>query len=133
MADKKPKTIPPPGRAGGVQVLRALQRVRAAMSQDQMLELDRQFMSGSYGVARRFGLGVYTISGKHLIDQIKSNRTTAVAFAVAADRIEECVKATRTLADDLERAAWRMRVALCTREDMETVIAESRKQDVPLR
>jgi hypothetical protein len=110
-----------------LKVFRALQRVPAEMSKDQVFEIDQRFMSQPYGVARRLGLPVYTLSGKDLTAKIKTDRALAVAHAEIADRIDESVKVTRQLADDLERAAWRIRVALCAREDTEDVIAEARK------
>jgi hypothetical protein len=54
----------------------------------------------------------------------------AVSTAHVSDRIEDYAKRLRSLAEMMDSAAMRLSIALCAREDMESVLEEAKALDV---
>jgi len=76
--------------------------------------------------ARRAGLVFLEKPFKEMMDAIANDRKTAVAFAAAADAIDKSAQRYTDLVRILRAARIRISVALCSRADLDDVIAKAR-------
>ncbi len=78
-----------------------------------------------FGPWRRIGLISLTKTGQEVIDMVRE-REGAVHLAAAADQIHRYADALKALAEMMEAASMRLNVALCWRDDCESVMAEAK-------
>jgi hypothetical protein len=80
-------------------------------------------------IVRRLALASLARSGDELIQVASGPRKMAVNTMHVADRIEDYASRLRSLAEIMDSACMRLRIALCTREDMESVLEEAKALD----
>lgn len=80
------------------------------------------------GIVRRLALASLTRSAAELVEAVKS-REMAVNTAHVSNHIEDYSDRLRSLADMMYSASMRLRLALCSREDMESVVEEGKALD----
>lgn len=104
-----------------------VKRAPAICTEDDVARVDQELMNGSLALNRRVALFILTRPGKFAIDMARGDRKEAVAVADGVLGIRDTVRRMRELADILEAAEWRLAVALCEREDMESIYAEAKE------
>jgi hypothetical protein len=87
-------------------------------------KIDANFVGISDRRTRRAALWTLEKSGQELIDAA-TEREGAVAMACVSTAAMDYSKRLREFADMMERASIRIRVALCSREDMISVLEEA--------
>jgi len=97
----------------------------AQITNEQLDEIEANFLGLSWRRSRRAALGTLAMSGMQLTKVITDDRKGAFALAVARLSIEEYASHLRALADMMECAGTRIGIALCSREDMEALLAEA--------
>lgn len=79
----------------------------------------------AFGITRRSCLAVLKMPASEIFDTIERDHAAAVALADLAACACEYKGRLRALAELVEAAELRIKVALCWRDDMEAVIAEA--------
>jgi hypothetical protein len=87
--------------------------------------IDANFVGISDRRTRRAALWTLEKSGQELIDAAIGEREGAVTMACVSTAAMDYSKRLREFADMMERASIRIRVALCSREDMVSVLEEA--------
>ena len=98
----------------------------AVLSEEMLDAIERRFCDGANGAARRTALVTLLKSDDWLFRAVAEDRETAIAFADIAQCASAYSHRLREVADLVDRAATRINVALCTREDMDAIVAEAR-------
>jgi len=75
---------------------------------------------------RRAGLLFLTKPFKEMSEAISADRALAIAFADVSIHLEAAIERYKGLANLLQTAHTRMRLALCAREDMAEVLAQAK-------
>lgn len=96
-----------------------------SISEVQLKEIDQWASRDREGSTRRAALMVLTRPGSWLIDTVERDREAAVAFADVRRAVDGYVDGLKELTRLLESSSARIMVALCGREDAESVIAEA--------
>jgi len=115
----------PPESTGDAAIYHRIRAMPAAITEAQLVQMETNFGKDSYGPTRRTALAVLSRPCEHLFAQIESDRTTAVAIAAARASIADYLAHLAAVIETMKAAELRLTVALCVREDMETVIAEA--------
>ena len=94
---------------------------------DQVLDQIENDMGRNqpWGPWRRTGLAFLTRSGSQLIEAVEDERDAAVAIAYAMGGIKDYAEKLRQLADLMDKASTRLRVALCWRDDCNDILKEA--------
>ena len=106
-------------------LLRDFDAQPARITNEQLDKIEADFLGLSNRRSRRSALLSLTMSGMELIKTVTGDREDALAWAVASTCIHDYVSRLREFADMMEGASTRIGVALCSREDMQAVIAEA--------
>jgi hypothetical protein len=85
-------------------------------------KIDADFVGLSNRRTRRGTLMTLEMSGEQLTDSVTGERGLAVAMACLSIVADDYAKRLREFADMMESASLRIRVALCNRDDMESVL-----------
>jgi len=102
-----------------------IEREKAPCLTASAVEAIEQFAQNS-GVARRIALAYLGRVWNETAHEIESNRDSAVAMARASDDIAFTAAKYRELADLMDTASTRIKVALCARSDMDAVLSEAK-------
>jgi hypothetical protein len=97
---------------------------------EQRDELESKFAGNPDGFWRRLALASLTQSGVELI-RIMTNddRDLALEYMRAQSAISEYATRLRSFADMMESASVRIGIALCSRDDMQTLMEEVKAED----
>lgn len=96
------------------------------LTKSQSQNIDRTYLEDANGWARRMALATLTMGGGEIIERIETDREAAVLFAQTQLHIDDYVRRLDQLREILHAADMRLMVALCARDDMESVIAEAK-------
>jgi hypothetical protein len=88
-------------------------------------KIDASFVGIPDRRTRRAALWTLEKSGQDLIDAVTGEREGALAMACVSTAAMDYSKRLREFADMMESASIRIRVALCSREDMVSVLEEA--------
>jgi hypothetical protein len=88
-------------------------------------KMEAQFLNGSDRRIRRAALLTLEKSGQQLIDGVTRDRGTAVAMARVSSAAMDYAKSLHQFAEIMESASIRIRLALCSRSDMEAVLKDA--------
>lgn len=108
-------------------ILKDYKRRPALMSKETVFELDAAIRADKFGVSRRLGLLFLSKPCKELIENVQCDREFAVAVAQASDSVTEYRERLGDLVSSMEESEKRMMIALATREDMQAVLAEAKR------
>lgn len=95
------------------------------ITEDVLQDIEQSFLSVEDRVTRRAALLVLLRPGSELIDKIERDREAAVAFAELMEGVGNYAKHLRQVTGLLHAAEGRLLIALCVREDMQSVVAEA--------
>jgi hypothetical protein len=98
----------------------------AQITADERDQIETRAGGDDDAIVRRLALASLTRSGAELIESVSVSREMAVSTAHAADRVEDYANRLRSLADMMRSASMRLNIALCAREDMESVLEEAK-------
>jgi hypothetical protein len=87
-------------------------------------KMDAQFLSISERRTRRAALLTLEKSGQELIHGVTHDRGLAISMACVAASASAYAESLREFSEIMESASVRIRLALCSRPDMESVIKE---------
>jgi len=87
-------------------------------------KIDAEFVGLYDRRARRGALATLEKSGMELIGIVSGERDAAVAFAALSSAAEAYAKRLHLFAEMMDSASWRIRVALCNRADMASVLKD---------
>jgi hypothetical protein len=107
------------------QMVEQLRRAPAALSEDDLLDIEARLKGQPDGMNRRMALIAMVKSGKELIDLANSDRQGAVVVASIAEAARFCHKGLLELADIVKHAELRALTAIGERKDKDSVIAEA--------
>ena len=96
------------------------------LSEEMLDAIERRFADGANGAARRAALVTLLEPDARLFRAVAEDRETAIAFADIAQCASAYSNRLRDVADLVDRAVTRINVALCTRGDMDSVVADAR-------
>jgi hypothetical protein len=102
-----------------------LRRAPAALSEDDVLNIEASLKGQPDGMNRRMALIAMMKSGKELIDLANGDRKGAVVVASLAEAAKLCHKGLIDLADIVKVAELRALTAIGERKDRDAVIAEA--------
>ena len=120
----KPLGTSPP--SGDEKLFKRLRWAPAYITEDVAKSIEKKFAEDEGGQCRREGLAVLTAPAAKLVKAIEGGYGDAVAFAQLADALDAYIRELTTSIDLLKGAETRIRLALCSRDDMDAVIAEAR-------
>jgi hypothetical protein len=100
----------------------------AQLTKEQVDKMEANFTGPSRQRSRRAALATLALSGKELTRNVTSERDSALALAVARVSIEEYASHLREFAEMMESAGTRIGVALCSRDDMNELLAEAKTE-----
>jgi hypothetical protein len=106
-------------------IFEEFRRSPATLSLDEVSEIDRSLMHQPYGVSRRAALLAYTSSGAELLELANRDREGALVVAWTAEAAKRAAEGLRELADLIDGAGMRAKMALCERAGMQSVLAEA--------
>ena len=95
-------------------------------------QIDANFVGISDRRTRRAALWTLEKSGQELIAAATGEREGAVTMAGVSTAAMDYSKRLREFADMMERASIRIRVALCSRPDMRSVLEQAKTEAGPL-
>ena len=96
------------------------------LTDDVLGEIEQDMGSNQpWGPWRRVGLAFLTRSGEQLIESVESDRDSAVAMAAAVNGTKDYAERLRELAKLMDTASTRLRMALCSRDDMEEIFQDA--------
>jgi len=98
----------------------------AVLTGDEVNRIEERWGGRAGGISRRSGLASLARSGKELLENIGTDRGAAVALATVSELTKSYAEDLRLLADLMDHASIRTRLALVNREDMEAVISEAK-------
>jgi hypothetical protein len=98
----------------------------AQISAEQLDEMESTFTGNPSGLFRRTALASLARSGAELIEGVTRDRETALEFVRVQDGISDYAKRLRSFADIMDSASVRIGIALCSREDMQTLMEEAK-------
>jgi hypothetical protein len=113
--------------AEGERLFELLEAQPAQITPGSTDKIDANFVDISLRRTRRGALWTLEKSGQELIDAATGERESAVAMACVSVAAEDYSKRLREFADMMESASIRIRVALCSRPDMESVLKEAER------
>ena len=105
-------------------LLETIKHSSARLAKSDLNSFESRFEGVHSRRARRAALAYLTFTGKELFEKVERDRDFAIVTAGAAASIEEYEKYLREVADLVGQASTMMNVALCCREDMESVKLE---------
>jgi hypothetical protein len=100
----------------------------AQLSADERDQIETIAGGNDDAIVRRLGLHSLTRSAAELVEAVKS-REMAVSAAHMSDQFENYATRLRSLADMMTSASMRVQLALCTREDMKSIVEEAKALD----
>ena len=92
-------------------------------TENDALELGQNWSTGPDGPFLRATLALGCQSGKRLLEMAGTSREGAATLAVGAVWADHAVSRLRELANMLEVVPIRVRIALCSRDDMREILA----------
>jgi hypothetical protein len=123
--NSNPRKVAPASAAKLDRVFEEFRRSPATLSLDEVSEIDRSLMHQPYGVSRRAALLAYTSSGAELIELANRDREGALVVAWTAEAAKRAAEGLREVADLIDGAGMRAKMALCERADMQSLLAEA--------
>lgn len=97
------------------------------LSLEEMKEIEAA-MNEDLGPVRRLALAALTRPGALLLESVKTDRESAIAFAGAQNLLAIYIRRLRQLADLLDKTNVFISVALAERGDIDEIEAEVRRQ-----
>jgi hypothetical protein len=114
--------------AEGERLFERLETQPAQITPGDTDKIDANCVGSSDRRTRRAALWTLEKSGQELIEAVTGERDGAVAMACVSTAAMDYSKRSREFADMMERASIRIRVTLCTREDMVSVLEEAKTE-----
>jgi hypothetical protein len=96
---------------------------------DQCEQMETKFVDNTMAILRRVALASLTRSGSELVEVVTAERDMAIQTERARNYISDYAKRLRSFADMMESASTRMGIALCYREDMQTLMEQVKAED----
>jgi len=113
-------------KALDMKLIRAARKAPALIKREDVERFERRAQQRDIG--RRLMWVILSMSGKDLIEQVRTDRVYAVNMAVVADGMQRYRESNAQLNSFVDSAEARLMVALAYRKDMDEVIAEAREQ-----
>jgi hypothetical protein len=118
---------PEPEADFGARMLEKIRRSPAALTENDVFEIDANIRADRDGATRRMALLILAQPGAKLLEGVANERQLAAAVADTRRCLADYLGRLASLTDLLNSAdAWMM-MALCQREDMQEIIDEAGK------
>lgn len=100
----------------------------AALTKEQMIEMEDVYREDRNGLARRAALATLTVPCAGLFESVEQDRETAAAMASVALAMRGYIEHLEAVKNIVVAAETRVSMALCAREDMADLFAEAEQE-----
>lgn len=120
---KAERQTPTVNEARADQMLERVMKAPALLDKDKIVDAERRASLRDW--PRRAMWHVLAMPGKEIIEKVRSDRDTAIAFAGLLNAVSEYEANQKALGEFMGELQYRLLVALACREDMSAVMAEA--------